>query len=484
MILLAGCGAAPAPENHAPTFTVNLPASLSGKVNSPIEFSVTANDEEGDPIAYGWQESSDNGASWKNIGGNSNKCVVTKTSSGVWKVKVGISDNLGGNATSNICTATIATDPIFNAALLVSVIQSTKPGEVKFTVNGSYSEGNISLAELYYTTAEGNPTGAAFASTANPTLPWDKTMTGLSDATYFVRARLTAADGAAKWSEVKMFAIDPAPITYNIAYDGNGNTSGSVPADSTSYASGSTVTVKGNEGALAKPGYSFDGWNTAANGSGTKYASGDTFSIMKNATLYAQWKPNELIYADPDGVMRTYSPSGSDNDLGGQGYGAKAIGFRPDGTLVYVASNGIIRTYAASSSDDFLAGQDYNAIAIGFRPDGTLVYVASDGVMRTYSSSGSDIALAGQDYSAIAIGFRPDGTLVYADSDGVMRTYSPSGSDNDLGGQGYGAKAIGFRPDGTLVYVASNGIIRTYAASSSDDYLAGQDYNAIAIAIK
>ena len=80
-----------------------------------------------------------------------------------------------------------------------------------------------------------------------------------------------------------------ALTTYTVTYDANGATGGSVPASPTSYASGTTVTVLGNTGSLVKTGYTFNGWNTAANGSGQSYAAGATFSISANTTLYAQW---------------------------------------------------------------------------------------------------------------------------------------------------------------------------------------------------
>ena len=77
--------------------------------------------------------------------------------------------------------------------------------------------------------------------------------------------------------------------TYTVTYNGNGNTSGTVPADSGTYLNGATVTVLG-AGTLTRSGYSFNGWNTAANGSGTSYAAAATFSMVSaNVTLYAQW---------------------------------------------------------------------------------------------------------------------------------------------------------------------------------------------------
>jgi uncharacterized repeat protein (TIGR02543 family) len=78
--------------------------------------------------------------------------------------------------------------------------------------------------------------------------------------------------------------------TYTITYNGNGNTGGSVPIDSTIYSEGQTVTVLGNTGNLVETGYSFVGWNTQANGSGTTYAQGQTFPMGEaNITLYAIW---------------------------------------------------------------------------------------------------------------------------------------------------------------------------------------------------
>ena len=82
------------------------------------------------------------------------------------------------------------------------------------------------------------------------------------------------------------------PTTYTVTYNGNTNTSGNSPTDGSSpYASNSTVTVLGNSGSpvLANSGFTFDEWNTEANGSGTSYSQGDTFTINANITLYAQW---------------------------------------------------------------------------------------------------------------------------------------------------------------------------------------------------
>ncbi len=87
----------------------------------------------------------------------------------------------------------------------------------------------------------------------------------------------------AKWQEAAAFTV---------TYDGNGNTAGAVPTDGTGYAEGASVSVLGNSGGLAKDGYTFACWNTAADGSGTDYTEGNTFTISSNITLYAKWQGN------------------------------------------------------------------------------------------------------------------------------------------------------------------------------------------------
>ena len=80
------------------------------------------------------------------------------------------------------------------------------------------------------------------------------------------------------------FAIN----SYSVYYNGNTSDGGTAPT-ATSGNYGATVTLS-NEGTLTKTGYNFNGWNTAADGSGTSYSAGDSFTIgSSDATLYAKW---------------------------------------------------------------------------------------------------------------------------------------------------------------------------------------------------
>ena len=92
---------------------------------------------------------------------------------------------------------------------------------------------------------------------------------------------------------IKFYKKGSAGNTWSVTYNGNGNTSGSVPNDNTEYNStNNTVTVLGNTGTLAKTGYTFSDWNTKADGTGTGYEEGDEFEISANTILFAQWTVN------------------------------------------------------------------------------------------------------------------------------------------------------------------------------------------------
>jgi uncharacterized repeat protein (TIGR02543 family) len=82
-------------------------------------------------------------------------------------------------------------------------------------------------------------------------------------------------------------AITPVRAT-EVSYNANGATSGTVPAAQTKTYN-EAVTLATNSGNLARPGYTFVGWNTAANGSGTDYAVSTNYNVNAPVTLYAKW---------------------------------------------------------------------------------------------------------------------------------------------------------------------------------------------------
>lgn len=137
--------------------------------------------------------------------------------------------------------------------------------------------------------------GSSFASVSSTGL-----VTAIAAGEAVIRA--TANDGSEVYGACTVTV--QATATYTVTYDGNGNTSGTAPTDSTNYSSGDPVTVAGQNG-LAKTGYDFGGWNTQADGNGTNYTAGSgTFSISGNTILYAKWTVHTytITYKDQGNV--------------------------------------------------------------------------------------------------------------------------------------------------------------------------------------
>ena len=85
----------------------------------------------------------------------------------------------------------------------------------------------------------------------------------------------------AKWKDV-----EPAPVTqFTVSFEANGGTGEMSPADVDADAE---YTVPGSA-FTAPAGKVFDSWNTAADGTGTKYMPQDAPTIHENMTLFAQW---------------------------------------------------------------------------------------------------------------------------------------------------------------------------------------------------
>lgn len=115
---------------------------------------------------------------------------------------------------------------------------------------------------------------------------------GLDEETgYAYRVRAANSAGSSAWSG-EASATTPRAPRFRVFYNGNGYNGGTVPTDSSEYKAGASVTVSG-PGTMTRSGYTFAGWNTVANGSGTAYMGGVTLVMpAANVTLYAQWTTN------------------------------------------------------------------------------------------------------------------------------------------------------------------------------------------------
>ncbi len=92
------------------------------------------------------------------------------------------------------------------------------------------------------------------------------------------------ADGATYdfTADVTLYAQWTALPNHTVTFNANGGTGTMTPQVNNQPAAL-------NSNTFTRAGYSFSGWNTAANGSGTSYANGATYDFSADVTLYAQW---------------------------------------------------------------------------------------------------------------------------------------------------------------------------------------------------
>lgn len=107
------------------------------------------------------------------------------------------------------------------------------------------------------------------------------TYSGTTGGVYYIQA---SSENNLYVTAIRVKAIVPElmAITYNV----NGGEGKNVVVE---FEKGSTATV--NSIPTPAQGYEFIGWNTQADGEGTSYANGDTFTINESVELFAVYKP-------------------------------------------------------------------------------------------------------------------------------------------------------------------------------------------------
>jgi uncharacterized repeat protein (TIGR02543 family) len=116
-------------------------------------------------------------------------------------------------------------------------------------------------------------------------------------------------DSYLKVRAVRAFCNAADPPTSLMVYVGPRGAEGESPLDLTRYENGDPITVSTNTGLLQYPGYSFRGWNTEVDGSGTDYAEGSTFTMgTSDIVLYAKWtdisfRVNYIPYGATSGTV-------------------------------------------------------------------------------------------------------------------------------------------------------------------------------------
>ena len=146
---------------------------------------------------------------------------------------------------------------------------------------------------------------ALYANSGNFTLPAPAEREGYTFVGWFTaQADGTQMQNNAELTEDKTLYAQWTANSYTVTFEANGG-EGSMNQQTFTY----DVAQALNQNTFTRTGYSFTGWNTQADGSGSTY--GDKAEVLNltteagvNITLYAQWTANTYIitFVDEDGI--------------------------------------------------------------------------------------------------------------------------------------------------------------------------------------
>jgi uncharacterized repeat protein (TIGR02543 family) len=196
---------------------------------------------------------------------------------------------------TRIVTIDIAVDALINPVMNVTVEYFIPTGFSLTEIDGNSLPvpitGNDSWVDL----------GTSMTLDGDPA-PQSMTLTIVSDGTASVGScpyRIAFSVGGASIGGGGGVLYVYGSSTVDITYHSNDGQSLS-QVDTVTY--GTDQSVRGS-GTWLRNGFEFDGWNTAADGSGTAYAQGDTLPItIYDVELYAQWAPvYEVLYESNGG---------------------------------------------------------------------------------------------------------------------------------------------------------------------------------------
>ena len=165
-----------------------------------------------------------------------------------------------------------------NAALALYA-QWYAPYTITPNANGGTLKSGCSALTKVYNTAK-----AIWASSLNPTRTgytftgWNTKADG-TGTSYSAGANYSTNANATLYAQWRI-------NTWAVTYNGNGSTGGSTAAQTKTY--GQSLALQQN--GFTRTGYNFVNWNTKADGSGTGYNAGASYTGNAALTLYAQWK--------------------------------------------------------------------------------------------------------------------------------------------------------------------------------------------------
>ena len=160
--------------------------------------------------------------------------------------------------------------------------------------SGKITHGNyaIDLTTSRYTTSE-NPQTLTFTDAGSGAYRIHYSTSSWWSTTYYLRYNNSDWARSSTSATVYLYKLVEYEVGYDIRFDGNGFTSGTLPQDALKLSSGTLYTIPEAPEDLRKDigqdTWLFLCWNTNADGSGIEYMPGDVITVTQDLTLYADW---------------------------------------------------------------------------------------------------------------------------------------------------------------------------------------------------
>ena len=262
--------------------------------------------------------------------------------------------------------------------------------------------------------------------------------------------RASAAENASYVAAFREVTFSISQVFATVTFDSNYGVSPTTSTQSNAI----RVSTSLSSNSFIRSGYTFQKWNTEANGGGTDYLDGATYPFSVNATLYAQWSRNPLtITFDSQGgspiTASTVSIGANLSDPGDptregygfRGWGLQVIGGVPISFPYTISETADFTLYALWTADVYTISFDGNGGGVGGTST-TINYTYGDPALELPSASRSEFTFNGW-YTSATGGSRVGGAgssftpaqnrTLYAQWTAITYTVTYSAPDKDGG---------------------------------------------------
>jgi len=263
--------------------------------------------------------------------GSSNVSVISLPSDAVSTITVGTTpdavavDPLGNYAlVSNSGSGTVSVIQLSPDAVVATITVGTTPEGIAVNPAGTFAyvanlgDNSVSVIQLSTNTVTFNANGGTNSMTPQvSSVPASLTTNTFARTNYTFAGWSTVVGGGGNtYTDGQSYPfIVPATLyaewtpsgNFSVTFNGNGFSSGTMPNE---IANGSTALTAN---AFLRTNYTFAGWNTAANGSGTPYADLASYPFSASTTLYAQWTALDTVTFNTQGGSAVAPMSGPNN---------------------------------------------------------------------------------------------------------------------------------------------------------------------------